>query len=137
MLVIALCYWLDMITISWRRQVQNTFDRQPFYLFTAALPVLFAAFAIFLSWVLLVRFKPAWPSVIVGLVVGLVAGAVMLTIAAANATLLPLINLPLLTGLRTVIFELTTASLTVQACAFILVISLVNLVRKVAAPHWG
>ena len=134
-LVMAVCYGLDTITISWRRHVQNTFDWQPLYLFRVGLLLLFAALAILLSWVLLVRFKPAWPSLIVGLVVGLGSVAFMVSLIAPNPALLLALNLPLLTGPRTVMFELATASLTIQAGAFLSVISLVNLIRKVGVKR--
>ena len=58
--IIVLVNWLDMVTISWRRQARAAFDMGPFLYFYFALPFLFAILAIFLSWLLLVRFKSTW-----------------------------------------------------------------------------
>lgn len=128
--VVALLYGLDRLTIAWRRQVQATFNMQPFYTYTMLAQVLFAALILFLAWLLVVRVRQGGPMRAFALLTGVVIVGTGVLIATGSPAVVPLINLPLLGWLRTVIFDLGTASLTFQAGAFILVMALINFARR-------
>jgi hypothetical protein len=62
--VFGLVYWLDTVTISWRRQARATFNMEPYLYYWVALPAIFAILAAFLFWLLLMHFKPTWVTLI-------------------------------------------------------------------------
>jgi hypothetical protein len=127
--ILGQMYWLDTVTILWRRQAHATFKMQSFNLFSLTLPVFFAVLAIFLSWLLLVRFKPTWVTLVFCLLIG--AGYVILAISIvfANPFMLQILNSTGLAYISRVILELGSSSMTLQVGAFILVIGLINLIR--------
>jgi hypothetical protein len=107
---------------------------KPFLYFTFALPVVFAVLIIFLSWLLLVHFKPMWVTLIFCLLVGAGLVGLAFSLVAVNPILSPIVNSMALTGLRRVIFDLGSGSITLQAGAFVSAIGLINLIRILVAP---
>lgn len=127
--MLGLMYWLDTVTILWRRQAHATFRMQSFNLFTLTLPVVFAVLAIFLSWLLLVRFKPTWVTLIFCLLIGVGYVILAISIAYPNPLLLQILKSTGLAFVSRVILELGSSSMTLQVGAFILGIGLINLIR--------
>jgi hypothetical protein len=127
--ILGLSYWLDTLTILWRRQARDTFNLQPFYLFSLMLPVVFAVLAIFLAWILLVRFKPTWMTLIFCLLIGFGYVILAISIPFANPFLLQILESTGLTFVERVILELGPSSMTFQVGAFILVLGLINFIR--------
>ena len=128
---LGLMYWLDTVTIFWRRQAHATFNMESFNLFSFTLPVVFAVLVIFLSWLLLVHFKPTWATLLFCLLVGV--GLVGYPILFIIGRPILVVNSPALGLLRTVLFGLGTGSMTVQVGPFILLIGLINLTRTLVA----
>jgi hypothetical protein len=102
---------------------------QSFNLFSLTLPVVFAALVIFLSWLLLVRFKPTWVTLAVCLLIGAAYVILAISIAFANPLTLQILNSTGLAYVSRVILELGSSSMTLQVGAFILVLGLVYLIR--------
>lgn len=132
-LILGLLYWLDNIQIAWRRQAFQTFNTKPFFYFTLALLILFAVLVIFLAWLLLVYSRPSWVTLIFCLLAGTSILGLLFSYIAAPRPMGPILSHPALTGLFYVISSLGSASMTLQAGAFVLVIGLVGLVRKMRA----
>ena len=131
-IILGLLYGLDMVRISWRRQADQAFDTTTFNYFVFVLPVVFAILIIFLAWFLLVFFRPSWVTLVFCLLVGAGIQGFVFPLIAAAPILSPLANSPAFTGLRTVLYDLGTGSMTLQAGAFILVIGLTDLARKIS-----
>lgn len=122
-LVLGLLYWLDTVHISWRRQAFQTFDTEPFFYFMIALLILFSVLVIFLAWLLLVYSRPSWVTIIFCLLAG------NSILAISRPFDISVLNQSALSGLLYVIYSLESASVTLQAGAFVLVIGLVGSVR--------
>jgi hypothetical protein len=114
--IFGLVYWLDTVTISWRRQARASFNMEPFLYYFVALPVIFAILAAFLFWLLLMHFKPTW----VTLIFCLLIGVSFLVFAVSMATGNPILNLIarstglIFTSVYKVFTDLGTNSMTFQ-----------------------
>jgi hypothetical protein len=126
--ILGLVYWLDTVTISWRRQARAEGNMIPFLYFYSALPFIFAILAIFLLWLLLVRFKPTWVTLIFCLLIGI---SFFVSIAPGNSILYQIVSSAgfIFISVYGVFAHLGTNSMTFQMGAFILVIGLINLIR--------
>lgn len=131
--VLGLLYWLDTVSISWRRQAFQTFNTKPFFYFTIALLILFAVLVIFLAWLLLVYSRPSWVTLIFCLIAGTSILGLLFSYIAAPRPMGPILNHPALTGPFYVISSLGSASMTLQAGAFVFVIGVIQFVRKIRA----
>ena len=131
--IIGLLYSLDMVRISWRRQAYQTFNTTTFNYFVFVLPIIFAVLAIFLSWFLLVYSKPTWLTLSVCLLVGAGILGFVFPLITTTPILSPLAKGTAFIGLRTVIYDLGSGSMTLQVGAFVLVIGLIDLARKILA----
>jgi hypothetical protein len=127
--LLGLMYWLDTATILWRRHARNTFNMQPFNLFSLVLPVVLAIIAIFISWLLIVRFKPTWLTIMFCLFIGAGYVTLVISIPFANPLLLQILQITGLVFISRVVLELGPSSMTLQVAAFILVLGLINLIR--------
>ena len=132
-IILGLLYWLDTIQISWRRHAFQTFNIKPFFYFTIALLILFAMLVIFLTWFLFVYSRLSWVMPIFCLLTGTFLLGLLLSYITANPILRSILNLGALTGLVYVISSLGSASMMLQAGAFVLVIGLIDLVHKIQA----
>jgi hypothetical protein len=132
--LLGLAYWLDTVTISWRRQAHAEFNMQPFLLFYVMLPVIFAILAVFLSWILLVHFKPTWLTVILCLLIGIHFVVSAISIVFPNPALAAIVNNPSLAFINRGFLEIGVGSMVVQLEAFLLVIGVINLVRIFRSP---
>jgi hypothetical protein len=100
----------------------------PFLYFYSALPFIFAILAIFLLWLLLVRFKPTWVTHILCLFIGI---SFFVSIVPDNSILYQIVSSAgfIFISIYGVVANLGTNSMTFQMGAFILVIGLINLIR--------
>lgn len=130
-IILGLLYWLDKVQISWRRHAFQTFNIKPFFYFTIALLILYAILVIFLTWFLLVYSRSSWMTLIFCLLTGTFILGLLLSYITANPVLRSILSLGVLTGLVYVISSLGSASMMLQAGAFVLVIGLVGSVRKI------
>ena len=130
--IIALVNWLDTVSISWHRQARAAFDMGPFLYFYFALPFLFAILAIFLSWLLLVRFKSTWVTLTFCLLIGITFMFFAMSMASGNTAFIDVMNNLHLVFLSKNLLQLGSGSMTLQIGAFILVIGLINLIRTLA-----
>lgn len=127
--ILGLAYWLDMLTVSWRRQARADFNMQPFLVFYFMLPLVFATFAIFLSWLLLVRFKPGWLTIGLCLLVGIHFIVAAISIVFPNPILSQIVNNRVFALMNRGFLEVGTGSMIVQIEALILVIGIISLIR--------
>ena len=127
--LLGLMYWLDTVTVLWQRQARNTFNMQPFILFSLVLPVVFAIIAIFLSWLLLMRLKPTWLTTVFCLCIGVGYVILAISIPFANPFLLQVLEITGLVFISRVVLDLGPSSMSLQVAAFILVLGLINLIR--------
>ena len=127
--LLGLAYWLDTVTISWRRQARAEFNMQPFLLYYGMLPVVFAMFSIFLSWLLLVRFRPTWLTLILCLLIGVQFLVSAMSIVFANPTLTAILNNSGFAFINRSFLGIGNGSLVVQLAALLLVIGTINLIR--------
>ncbi len=134
--ILGLAYWLDTVTISWRRQAHAEFNMQPFLLFYVMLPVIFAIFAIYLSWLLLVRFRPTWLTLILCLLIGIYFVFSVMSIVFPNPTMAAIVDNPIIAFMNKGWLELGIGSMVVQLEALLLVIGVINLIRilRVSTP---
>jgi hypothetical protein len=131
--ILGLMYRLDSVTILWRRQAYAAFKMQPFNLFSLTLPVVFAVLAILLAWLLVVRFKPRWVTLIFCLLIGASYMILAISIAFGNPLMLQILKGTGLEIVSRIILELGSSSMTLQVGAFILVLGLINLIRILIA----
>ncbi len=127
--IFGLAYWLDMVTISWRRQALAEFNMLPFLLFYVMLPLVFAILAVFLSWLLLVYFKSTWVTLILFLLIGINFVVFAASMVSRNPILFQIVNS---TGFglgNRGVFTLGNGSMTFQMEALIFVIGVINLIR--------
>ena len=127
--ILGLAYWLDMLTVSWRRQARAEFNMQPFLVFYFMLPLVFATFAIFLSWLLLVRFKPGWLTIGLCLLIGIHFIVAAISIVFPNPILPQIVNNRVFALMNRGFLEVGTGSMIVQIQALILVIGIISLIR--------
>lgn len=130
-IILGLFYWLDNVQITWRRNAYQTFNVKPFFYFSGALLILFAMLIIFLTWFLFVYSKSSWLTSVFCLLTGNFILGFLFTNFSPNPTLQSILNLDPLTRLWYVISTRGFESMTLQAGAFVLVIGLVGLVRKI------
>jgi len=130
-IILGLLYWLDTIQISWRRIAFQTFNPKPFFYFNIALLILYAVLVIFLAWLLLIYSRPSWVTIVFCLLVGTSVLGLLFSFIAAPRPMGPILDHPALAGPFNVISSLISASMTLQAGAFIFVIGLIDLVRKI------
>lgn len=131
--VLGLAYWLDMLTVSWRRQARAEFNMQPFLVFYVMLPLVFAILAVFLFWLLLVHFKLTWLTVILCLLIGINFVVFAASMVSGNPVLNRIVNSTGFTLLNRGAFTIGIESITFQMEAIILVIGVINLIRIVSA----
>ena len=132
-IILGLLYWLDTVLISWRRQAFQTFNTKPFFYFAIALLILFAILVIFLAWLLLIYSQPSWVTLIFCLLTGTSILGLLFSYIAVPRPMGSLLNHPALAGPFYIISSRGFESITLQAGAFIFVIGLINLVRKIQA----
>jgi hypothetical protein len=104
----------------------------PFLYFYFALPFLFAILAIFLSWLLLVRFKSTWVTLTFCLLIGVTFMFFAMSMASGNTVFIDVMNNLHLVFLSKNLLQLGSGSMTLQIGAFILIIGLINLIRTLA-----
>ncbi len=127
--ILGLAYWLDVVTISWRRQARTEFNMQPFLLFYFMLPVVFAILAIFLSWLLLIHFKSTWVTLILCLLIGINFVVFTASTVFRNSILFQIVNNPGLALVNRGALTIGNGSMMFQMEAVILVIGVINLIR--------
>ncbi len=129
--ILGLVYWLDTVTISWRRQARAEGNMIPFLYFYFALPFIFAILAIFLLWLLLVRFKPTWVTLIFCLLIGVSFLVFAVSMVPGNPILYQIVSSAgfIFISVYGVFAHLGSNSMTLQMGALILVIGLINLIR--------
>ncbi len=132
-LILGLLYWLDNIQITWRRQAIQTFTMKSFFYFSGALLILFAILIIFLIWILFVYSRSSWFTAIFCLLTGTFIIGLLFSNFSANPVLQSILNLDPLTRFWYVISGRGFESMTLQAGAFIFVIGLIDLVRRIRA----
>lgn len=127
--ILGLAYWLDMLTISWRRQARAEFDMQPFLFLYFMLPIVFGIFAVFLFWLLLVHFKPTWVTLILCLLIGVNFVVYTVSIISANPILNQIVNITGFAIINRGVSVIGNGSMTFQIEALLFVIGIINLVR--------
>ena len=127
--IFGLAYWLDMVTISWRRQALAEFNMLPFLLFYVMLPLVFAILAVFLSWLLLIHFKSTWVTLILCLVIGINFVVFAASMVSRDPILFQIVNSTGFALVNRGVFTLGNGSMTFQMEALIFVIGLINLIR--------
>jgi len=127
--IFGLAYWLDMVTISWRRQALAEFNMLPFLLFYVMLPLVFAILAVFLSWLLLVYFKSTWVTLILCLLIGINFVVFAASMVSRDPILFQIVNSTGFALVNRGVFTLGNGSMTFQMEALIFVIGLINLIR--------
>jgi hypothetical protein len=131
--ILGLAYWLDMLTISWRRQARAEFNMQPFLFFYFLLPLIFAGLAIFLSWLLLVHFKATWVTHTLCLLIGINFVVIAASIVFPNALLSQIVNHPGFAVINRAVLVRGNESMMYQMEAVILVIGVINFIRTIQA----
>jgi len=131
--ILGLAYWLDMVTNSWRRQARAEFNMQPFLLFYFLLPLIFAILAIFLSWLLLVRFKSTWVTLTLCLLIGINFVVIAASIVSRNSILSQIVNSTGFALINRGVLAIGNGSMMFQMEAVILVIGVINLIRTIKA----
>ena len=132
-IILGLLYWLDTVLISWRRQAFQTFNTKPFFYFTIALLILFAILVIFLAWLLLIYSQPSWVTLIFCLLTGTSILGLLFLYIALPRPMGALLRHPALTGPFYVISSRGLESMTLHAGAFIFVIGLIDMGRRIRA----
>lgn len=130
-IILGLFYWLDNVQITWRRQAVQTFTMKSYFYFSGAILILFAILIIFLTWFLFVYSRSSWITSIFCLFTGTFILGLLFSNFSANPVLQSILNLDPLTRLWYVILSRGFESMTLQAGAFVFVIGLVGLVRKI------
>lgn len=131
--ILGLLYWLDNFRIVWQRQAFQTFNTKPFFYFAIVLLILFAILVIFLVWLLLIYSRPSWVTIVFCLLAGTSILGLLFLFIAAPRPMGPILDHIALAGPFYVISSLVSASMTLQAGAFIFVIGLINLARRLRA----
>ena len=131
--VLGLTYWLDILTVSWRRQARAEFNMQPFLAFYVMLPLVFAILAVFIFWLLLVHFKSTWVTIVLCLLIGINFVIFAVSMVSGNPVLNQIVNTAGFTLLNKGVFTIGIESMTFQMEAIILVIGVINLIRTVSA----
>ena len=132
--ILGLLYWLDAILISWRRQAFQTFNVKPFFYFNIAILILFAFLVIFLAWLLLVHSQPSWVTIVFCLLPSTSILGFQVLFIAAPRPMAPVLSHPAFAVPFYAISGRGFESLTLHAGAFIFVIGLIDLVRKIQEP---
>lgn len=127
--ILGLAYWLDMFTVSWRRQARAEFNMQPFLVFDFTLPLVFVILAIFLSWLLLVHVKSNWLTLGLCLLIGIQYLVSAISLMFPNSILFQLVNNRVFVIVNRGFLEIGNGSMIVQMEALILVIGVINLIR--------
>jgi len=130
-LILSLLYWLDNFLNTFRRQAIQTFNMRSFVYLSEALLILFAVLIIFLTWFLFVYSRLSWITFIFYLLTGTFILGLLFSNFSANPVLRSILNLDPLARFLYVILSRGFESMTLQASAFVLVIGLVGLVRKI------
>ena len=132
----GLAYWLDIIMVSWRTAARAEFNMQPFLVFSYVLLIVMAIFTVFLSWLLLVHFRPTWVTVILCLLIGLNFVVFVVSVVSGNPILNQFVQSTGFALLNRGVFEFGNGSMTLQTEALLLVIGVINLIRivRVATP---
>ena len=131
--MLGLAYWLDMLTVSWRRQAHAEFNMQPFLVFYVMLPLVFAILAVFLFWLLLIHFKSTWVTLLFCWFIGINFVVFAASMVSGNPVLNQIVNSTGFMLLNRSVFTIGIESMTFQMEAIILVIGVINLIRSVAA----
>ena len=132
-IILGLLYWLDTVLISWRRQAFQTFNTKPFFYFAIALLILFAILVIFLAWLLLIYSQPSWVTLIFCLLTGTSILGLLFSYIAVPRPMEPLLSHPALAGPFYVISGRGFEAMTLHAGAFIFIIGLIDLGRRIRA----
>lgn len=137
--ILALAYWLDMLTVSWRRQARAEFNLQPFLVFYFMLPIIFIILAVFLSWLLLVYLRSTWVTIGLCLLIGINFVVFTASIVSANPILSQIVNGTGFFLLNRGVHALGTGSMTFQVEALLLVIGVIDLIRvlRASTPKTG
>ncbi len=130
-LVLGLLFWLDNFQNTFRRQAVQTFNMRSFIYLSEALLILFAVLIIFLTWFLLVYSRLSWLTSIFCLLIGTFILGLLFSNFSANSALRSILNIDPLAYFLYVILSRGFESMTLQAGAFVFVIGLVGLVRKI------
>ena len=132
-LVLGLLYWLDNLQNTFRRHAVQTFNMRSFVYFSGALLILFAFLILFLTWFLFVYSRSSWLTSIFCLLTGTFILGLLFSNFSANPVLLSILNLDPLARFLYVILSRGFESMTLQAGAFVFVIGLIDIVRKIRA----
>ena len=130
-LILGLLYWLDNFLNTFRRQALQTFNMRAFIYLSEALLILFAVLIIFLTWFLFVYSHSSWLTSIFCMLTGTFILGLLFSNFSANPALRSILNFEPLANFLYVILSRGFESMTLQAGAFVLVIGMVGLVRKI------
>ena len=134
-LILGLLYWLDNFLNTFRRQAIQTFNMKSFVYFSGALLILFAFLILFLTWFLFVYSSQTWLTSIFCLLTGTFILGLLFSNFSTNPVLRSILNLDPFARIWYVISNRGFESMTLQAGAFIFVIGLVDIVRKIRATN--
>ena len=130
-LVLGLLYWLDNFQNTFRRQAVQTFNMRSFFNFSGVMLILFAILIFFLIWFLFVYSRQTWLTSIFCLLTGTFILGLYFSYYPTIPVLSSIWNFEVFTRIFYLIPGLGSKSMTLQAGAFVLVIGLVGLVRKI------
>jgi len=130
-LILGLLYWLDHFQNTFRRQAFQSFNVRSFVYLSEALLILFAILIIFLTWFLFVYSRSSWLTSIFCLLTGTFILGLLFSNFSANPVLRSILDFDPLARFLYVILNRGFESMTLQASAFVLVIGLIGLARRI------